>query len=192
MTLKRNHAATGAGLAATLLASDGAGWRSLARRVGAALALGWVYGAAIGARYGVDSMIVHGLGVAAGMLAVLLFAAPSFFILLAHAGHQADLQGMLEAVSRAIATTGLVLCGLAPTAALLTVSTEGGVAAALFGALGLLAAGALGLRALHRALGTNTGGAAIRFLGVAFLGFAALLAARVWWLALPMLGRGHF
>ncbi len=192
MTGRRDLVPTDTGLAASLLASNATGWRLLSRRIAAALALGWIYGAAIGARYGVDSMIVHGLGVAAGMLAVVLFAAPSFFILMAHAGHRANLQGMLDAVSSAVATTGLVLCGLAPAAALLTVSTEGGVAAALFAALGLVVAGVLGLRALHGALGASSGGAATRLVGAGFLGFAGLLAARVWWLALPMLGRGHF
>jgi hypothetical protein len=184
--------------AARLLGNGERGsWAAEARRCGSGLALSAIYGAALGARHGTAAMLLQALGVPLGLLSVALLAAPAFYILLAHVGHPVDGLGLAGAVARATATTGLVLAGLAPAAALLTMSTEGTASAALYGVAGLAAAGGLGLGRLRRELRAQLDPAqpgqhrAGRLVIVAFGCFAALLAARVWWLVVPSLGGGQ-
>lgn len=172
-------------------------WAQEATRLGWGLALAACYGLALGARYGALAMLVQAFGVPLALVAVAALAGPAFYILLAHAGHPIRALGLAAALSRAAATTGLVLAGLAPAAALLTVSTEGPVAAACYGTLGLAVAGGLGLRRLGRELSAELEQAepgrrlGARLVGVGFACFATVLAARVWWLAVPSLGGGY-
>ncbi len=168
--------------------------RALALRFAASLALASLYGLALGARYGVAAMLQHGAGVPLAFVAVALFGVPTFYILLAHSGSDVGARPLAATVSGAVATATLVLAGLAPAVAMLTVSAESNTSAALIGGLGLLAAGGLGLRRLglgmKAALEAHDGrlpllaGTAL----LAFALFATVLAGRVWWLALPMLG----
>jgi hypothetical protein len=152
---------------------------------------------ALGARYGVRAMLVQAIGVPLALAAVAAVAGPAFYILLAHAGHPIRALGLAAALSRATATTGLVLAGMAPAAAMITVSTESQVSAALYGILGLLVGGGLGLRRLGRELAAELDNAepgrrfASRIVGLGFACFATVLAARVWWLAVPSLGGGY-
>jgi hypothetical protein len=182
--------------AALLDAAGRTSWAAEIRRLGIGLALSAIYGAALGARYGTLAMAVQALGVPLGLLAVAVLGAPAFYILLAHVGHPIDALGLGAAVARATGTAGLVLAGLAPAALLLTMSTEGAIAAGLYGALGLGVGGGLGLRSLRGSLRQQLLAAdpgqqrAGRFVILAFVCFAALLAARVWWLAVPSLGGG--
>ena len=96
------------------------------------------------------------------------------------------------AVARGVAAIGLVLAGIAPAAALLTVSCEQEASAAVIGGFGLAAAGFVGLRHIVRELLTRV----VRQRGrvhAAAGGFALLsmvIAARIWWVVLPMLGGG--
>lgn len=188
---------TGAGWSASLVAERaGVGWRDEAKRLGLGLGLASLYGAALGARYGVAAMAAQALGVPLGFVAVAALAAPAFYILLAHTGHPVGALGLAAAVSRAIAVAGLVLAAVAPAALLLTVSVEAPLSAALCGLLGLGLGGGLGLRSLFGQLGaelTRAGAErplAGRLVTAGFACFAALLAARVWWLAVPSLGGG--
>jgi len=183
------------GWTASLLgAARDAGWRAAARRLGVGLGLASLYGLALGTRYGALAMAWHALGVPLGLAASALLAAPAFYILLAHVDFPIDGLAFASSVSRAAATGGLALAGLAPAAALLTASTEGPVAAALYGALGLVVAGSLALRGLHRELSAawqrsqRPGGLAQLLATLGFSLFASLLTARIWWLTLPMLG----
>jgi hypothetical protein len=172
------------------------GWRGEASRLVIGLALASLYGVALGARHGSLAMVVQAVGVPLGFVAVALLAAPAFYILLAHAGHPIGPLGLAAAVSQATATAGLMLAGLAPGAALITVSVEADATAAVYGMLGLVVGGGLGLRCLCRQLGAELQQTAPgqRLAGwmvtVGFACFAALLAMRVWWLAVPSLGGG--
>jgi hypothetical protein len=186
------------GAFASALLSRGQGWRIDLRRVATGLALAAIYGLAIGARYGVASMAVHAAGAPLALLAVAAFAAPAFYIGIAHANLPVSLETLRGAVARGVATVGLVLAGLAPGALLVTVTTEGGLSAAVIGGLGLLAAGTLGLRHTMRELLLRVSDAdpakrrRAKLLSTVFALFVVVLAARVWWLVLPMLGRAHF
>jgi hypothetical protein len=95
-------------------------------------------------------------------------------------------------VSRGVAVSGVVLAGLAPGAALLTLTSESPISAAFFAILGLCLGSFLGVREVGRAAGEGMEGGrlALRTLLVGFVLLAALVAARTWWLVLPMLGRG--
>jgi hypothetical protein len=172
-------------------------WTSEGTRLAWAMALAACYGMALGARYGVQAMLIQAVGVPLALAAVAAVAGPAFYILLAHAGHPIRALGLAAALSRATATTGLVLAGIAPAAAMITVSTESPVTAAVYGMLGLLVGGGLGLRRLGRELATELDSAepgrrfASRLVGLGFACFATVLAARVWWLAVPSLGGGY-
>jgi hypothetical protein len=139
------------------------------------------------------SIVVGALGAPAGILAVAAVAVPAFAIVLALANAPLDMMDLAHATSRAAARAGLLLGGLAPGVALLVVSCEETVSVSFFGFGALLLAGGIAANAfaneLRPRLASAPGRARI-LLAVAmpvFLLFAATLAARVWWLALPML-----
>jgi hypothetical protein len=183
---------------AQTLLGDGSGSAAQLRRLGAGLALSAVFGLAIGARYGLPAMAVHAAGVPLGLLAVAGLAAPALYVGIAHAGLPLEGATVLEAVARGAATCGLVLAGLAPAALLVTVSVESGLGAAALAACCLAAGGTLGLRELSATLfaplaETEVANAKLRagWLTALFALFATVLVLRVWWLALPMLGRPY-
>ena len=184
-------------LGARLLGADDAhATPSLAReaiRFAAGLGLASLYGLAIGARDGDTALLENGLGAPSAVLAVGALGVPSFAIVLALMNAPVDGLRLAAVTSRAAATTGLVLAGLAPAAALFAVTSSSREAAALTALLGLLVAGALGLGRLLVGLSRALAGAdsATRILGTAvsagFGLFAIALAARLWSTALPAL-----
>jgi hypothetical protein len=172
--------------AAALLA-PGEASASEARRFAAGLALTAIYGLALGARFGVPAMAAHAAGVPLALVAVAVLGAPAFYIGLAHTGIDVDGRALVAAVARGVATSGVVLAGLAPALALMAVCCESAAGVAWYGAAGLAVGGLLGLRALYRELPASHSGGA-RVVRGFFAVFAALLAARVWWLVLPLFG----
>jgi len=162
-------------------------------RFAAGLGLASLYGLAIGARDGGTALLENALGAPSAVLAVGALGVPSFAIVLALMNAPVDGLRLAAVTSRAAATTGLVLAGLAPAAALFAVTSSSREAAALTALLGLLVAGALGLGRLLVGLRRALAGAdsATRILGTAvsagFGLFAIALAARLWSTALPAL-----
>jgi hypothetical protein len=152
------------------------------------LALAALFGLAIGARYGLISMSVHAVGVPLGLGAAAALSAPSLCIANAHFNLPIDARQVAVAMARAVERCGNALAGLAPAALLLTVTPESALSAALFASAGLLLGGALGARELFSGLGSS-GRRAPALLSCALLLFGALVATRVWWLVLPVLGR---
>ncbi len=165
-----------------------------AGRAGAGLLLASVYGLALGTRDGGSALWLHAAGVPAGLAAVALVGVPSLFVFLALGNAPIAPEGALSAATRALGITGLVLAGLAPTAALFLVTIESTVVAASVGGLGLAAAGLLGLAHLLGGLSRQlrSGGPLTRSSGNAALAifafFAVGLCLRVWWGLLPLLG----
>jgi len=155
------------------------------RRAGLALALSAVFGAALGARFGPLSMLVHALGVPVGVGAVLVLGVPACGIALAHAGARVELGELLSAMGRAAASVGIVLAGLAPATALVVVSAESVVTGSVFGAMVLALAGSLGACRFAIELRRIV---SARSVPILFFLFAAALSARVWTSVLPMLG----
>jgi hypothetical protein len=185
------------GWAARLIARDDDGAprpREEALRFTAGLGLAAIYGVALGARAGGAALFVHAAGTPAALLTVGAMGVPAFAIVLALLNAPIDGARLTAVTARAVATTGLVLAGLAPAALLfaLTSSTAEGAAGAAL--LGLSLAGGLGLAkllaGLQRALASAEG--VTRLLAfLASLGFglfAIALAARVWSATLPALG----
>jgi hypothetical protein len=166
-------------------------WMGTAHGFGVSLALAALFGAALGAREGGPAFGAGALGVPLGLVAVAAFAAPAFYIALAHAGVAWNARALAASLAGASTLTALVLAGLAPAVLLVSVTADtrlGGTAAAV---AALAVAGGLGLRRLFRDLRRAPHGDAPRserLALVAFAAFASLLAARVWWLTLPMLG----
>jgi hypothetical protein len=164
-----------------------------ARRLLLAMGLASLYGAALGLRKGGLAIPLTALGAPAGLVAVAGVAVPAFFIVLALANAPLEAMDLARATSRATMRAGLLLAGVAPGAALLAVSCEETVSVAFFGFGGLLLAGAVAVRSFLADLRAALAGEAVRRRAVlsvavpAFLVFAAVLAARVWWLALPAL-----
>ena len=179
-----------------LLDEGEASWGAVLRRLGAALALSSAFGIALGMRKGGVALLWHGGGVPLGFVVVALLVAPAFFIGLLHLGVRVEARQVADALSRAVATSGLTLAGISPLAALVVVSGEDAVTAAAFGWLGLALGGALGLRQLAVDLAPMLAGEAwprrvqARCAAFAFGLVSALLAARVWVSVLPVLGGG--
>lgn len=165
--------------------------RDLAR-LGSGLGFAALYGLALGARLGGASLVGHALAASAGLAAVGVLGMPSLFVLLALVNAPVSPAAMLSAGARALGAAGLVLAGLAPSAALLAVTIESPTAAAFVAQCGLLLSGAIGLYQLvSRVRGMFAGlplGLRIKSnaLLLAFCVFAVLLACRVWY-ALPIL-----
>jgi len=165
-----------------LLALDGSDV-AMGRRLGAGLALSWVFGASAALVTGAWTAT---LGVPALLGVVGSLGVPSVVIGLVLARSELDARDAARAAVHGIATTGLVLGGLAP-ATLLYLSSSALPEirlAVLTAALGL--AGLLGLARMGHALLARVGadGAPSRALAVglvvAFALFSGLLALRLW------------
>jgi len=176
-----------------LLEADG-GTLSLVRRTGTGLGLAAIYGAALGTRAGGWALLTHAIGVPAALLAIGLVGLPSLYIVLALFDAPLSIEGAARAAVRGIASSGLVLAGLAPLTALYVVTSASGGAAGIAGTLGLVIGGFLGLRHLVMALGEalkDADSATRHFAMVAQLGFgvfAVLLGWRIWSGLLPLVG----
>lgn len=183
-------------LTGALLDDLGDTWTSVLRQLGSGLALSVPFGVALGMRDGGVGLLRHGAGVPLGFSVVALLATPALFIGLLHAGVSADPQRIARALSRSAGAAGLVLAGLSPLAALVAVTGETVVFAAVFGWFGLLLAGVLGLRQLARDISALLGAepAQRRLPGWCVAGgfglLSALLAVRVWASAMPLLTGG--
>jgi len=168
-------------------------WTDEGRRLLLALGLASLFGAALGLRQGGLAIASDALGAPAGILAVAAVAVPAFSIILALANAPIDVMDLASATSRAAARAGLLLAGAAPGAALLAVTCEEGSTVTVMGLglllfAGLLAADRFAREILARFGGGSQGKRSVVWLALpAFLAFAAILAVRVWWLALPSL-----
>jgi hypothetical protein len=174
-------------------ARQDATWLEETQRLLVGAALASLFGAALGLRAGGLAIPLAAVGAPMGIVAVAAVGVPSFAIVLALAN--APLRGMdlARATSRAALRAGLLLAGVAPGAALLAVTCEERITVAFFAFGGLLFAGAIAGHSFARDLRPALAAAPpLRRVALAvalptFLVFAAVLAARVWWLALPML-----
>lgn len=183
--------------AASLLAADRPfNWRNELSRFGVGIGLAALYGIALGTRQGGASFFRHALGVPAAMIAVGALGVPALTIVLTLFNAPLDPSRSFAATSRAAASMGLVLGGLAPAAALFVITSDSRPAAAVLGLAGLVLAGSIGLKRLIDDLRASMAGedplvktaCAAAFLGFAV--FALALAARVWWGTLPLLNGG--
>ena len=179
-------------LADRLTSADSQGVRYELGRLAAGFGFAAVYGLALGTRTGGAALLKHALGAASGLAAVALLAVPSLFVLLALLDAPVSPRALLATSARALATTGFVLAGLAPSAALLGVTIESPSAAAFIAGAGFTLAGGIGLsrfvssaRALLSdvPIGLRTKCSVLLF---AFCLFSFALAERVWQ-ALPVL-----
>ncbi|WP_437989360.1 hypothetical protein [Sorangium sp. So ce145] len=166
-------------------------------RFGIGVGLASLYGLSLGARQGGVSFAHHAAGVPAAMVAVAFVGVPALTIVLTLFDAPLDPPRALSATARAAASTGLVLGGLAPAAALFVVTGGSDLTAALMGLLGLAVGGVVGVGVLLRDLGAalRRDGGLVRLSGataalVGFVVFAAVLALRVWVETLPMLKGG--
>jgi len=146
----------------------------------------------MGIRLGGPAIATHALGVVLGIAAVCGLAVPALAIVLALANASVDALDLSRATSRAAATAGLLLAGLAPGAALFAVTVEDAITVTILGIGGLALAGALGMRTFVRELTPRLATSSERGRRLAklalpvFLVFATVLAARIWWIALPI------
>jgi hypothetical protein len=173
--------------------SSSSSWSLEGQRLLLAVALASLFGLALGLRQGGASIALAALGAPAGVAAVAFVAVPAFAIVLSLANAPVDLMDLARATSRASMRAGLFLAGLAPGAALIVVTVEDAITVTVAGLGALLLAGAIAARSFAGDLRPQLAAApratrAVMSLAMpAFLLFAAVLAARVWWLALPML-----
>jgi hypothetical protein len=165
-----------------------------ATRYATGLGLAAIYGAAMGARAGGSALLVHAVGVPAALLAAFGLGTPALYVALALFDAPVEPPAAAAAAARGVATTGLVLAGFAPAAALFVVSSEHAGAAALAAGTGLAAGLMLGLARLLRELAPALSRAPLATRGAsgaAFVGFcvfAVAVAARVAAALLPVLG----
>jgi hypothetical protein len=190
MSLESHGVSDGETLSRVLLEPERADLARDARRFFAGLSLASVFGLTLGARFGLVSMAAHAVGVPLGMVAVALLCTPAFFVGVLHSGLDLDGRALASTIAFGTAAAGLVLAGLAPAMALFSLSAENVHSVAALAALGLVVGGFLGQRATFRALPEEAGLRGGRFFVFhwAFSLFAAALALRVWWLALPIYG----
>lgn len=176
--------------------APGPTWPAEARRLGVALGLAAAYGAALGARGGAGAMLAHAAGAPAAIAGVGVLGVPALAIVLALADAPVRADAIVRAAVDGAARAGLVLGGLAPALALVCVTAEDAATGAIYAGAGLVVAGRVGLRAFRGALAAELTAApprTRRSSGVAtasFALFAAVLAGRIWWAALPALGGG--
>ena len=170
-----------------------ASWPDEGRRLAIAVSMAALFGVALGLRKGGLAILLAGLGAPAGIVAVSVVAVPAFAIILALANAPVDAMSLGRATARAAAKAGLVLAGRAPAAALFVVTVEDAITVTAVGFGGLFLAGAIASRSFASELAPLIQAAPRATRNVmtlampAFLLFAAVLAARVWWLALPSL-----
>jgi hypothetical protein len=190
MSLEGHGVSDGEVLSRALLEPERTDLARDARRFFAGLSLASVFGLALGARFGFVSMAAHAVGVPLGIVSVALLCTPAFFVGVLHSGLDLDGRALASSIAFGTAAAGLVLAGLAPAMALYSLSAESVESVAALAAFGLVVAGFLGQRATFRALPEEAGLRGARFFVFhwAFSLFAAALALRVWWLALPIYG----
>jgi hypothetical protein len=164
------------------------------RRVGLGLGLSSLYGLALGAREGGSELLRHALGVPLSLLVLGAVLLPSLTVLLSLLDAPVTPVTMLRAVTRAVSSAGLVLAGLAPSAAVLVVTIESQeIAAAVARGFGFIA-GIIGLAALLsgvRALVSEARSSVVwktQALLVGYSMFAVLLGCRLFALLVPMIG----
>lgn len=164
------------------------------RRASVALGLSSLYGLALGAREGGAQLIHHALGVPLALLVLGAVLTPSLTVLLALLDAPVTPIKMLRAVARAVSSAGLVLAGLAPSAAVLVVTIESTeIASAAARGAGFIAAalGVTGLVGGVRELVSRAPAAVLWKAEALLLGyslFVVLLGARLFSLALPLIG----
>jgi len=170
---------------------DAAGFRREAQRLAVAVLLSSLFGVAIGLRTGGLAIVTHALGVSLGIVGVCALAVPALAIMLALANAPVDALGLARATSGAAARAGLLLAGLAPGAVLFAVTVEDAITVTMVAAGGLSLAGLIAMQAfaseLERQLGDTRRGVLSKLALPTFLLFAAILAARIWWVSLPLL-----
>jgi hypothetical protein len=185
-------AALPAAWTAHLLGNADAGWMREGQRLAVAVGLASLFGGAVGLRVGGAAIAGHALGVSLGFLGVCGLAVPALAIVLALANASVDALGLARATSRAAANAGLLLAGLAPGAALFAVTVEDAITVTVLGVAGLGLAGLLAMRSFVRDLAPQMSGDGERTRVLsrvalpAFLVFSAILAARIWWVMLPI------
>jgi hypothetical protein len=164
------------------------------RRFAAGLALSASYGVAVGARDGGSALVRNALGVPLGLAALCAVMLPSLTVLFAILDTPVGASRVLGALARAAASVGLVLAGLAPGVAMLSVSVESPDLARAVAGVGLVLAGALGLVLLAASFGGSLAEAERRAANKGYLllaGYAVftlLLGARLFGLFVPVLG----
>jgi hypothetical protein len=173
------------------------GWGREIGRFGWGLGLASAYGLVLGFREGGLSLFRHALGVPLAFVAVALLGVPALLIVLTLFDAPLSPRQAVRAASGATARAGLMLAGLAPAVALYVASAESRWLAAAAGGMGLLVSGIVGLSAFLSDLGRGSATAeegkrlVFGFCFAGFAVFAGLLAIRVWWGALPILGGGQ-
>jgi hypothetical protein len=166
-----------------------------ARRFAIGLGLASVYGLAAGARQGGVAFAKSAALVPAAIFGACALGLPALYIALGMVDAPLAPKKLFAAASRATASAGLVLAGLAPAAALYVVSSGDRSGAAVATALGLAAGSLAGLRSLWRDLAAEMRAAreAVKLVTVAavfgFAVFAAAVGCRVW-LHLPLFAAG--
>lgn len=166
------------------------------RRALTGLGLCAPFGAAIALPHGPGAVWLHAVGVPAGFAAVALVGAPALYVLSALSGARVGALRLADAVTRALATSGLLLAGLSPVLALVAVTAESLLTTAVFARIAVAFAGGVALARLVRQLAPDLDPArplrGVLGYGVSlgFGMFACVLAWRVWSVLLPALGGG--
>jgi hypothetical protein len=180
-------------LASALLDTASSTWMAEARRLAAAASLSAVFGVALGLRQGGLSLAWGAMGAPLGIVAVGALAAPALGILLSLADARLEALDVARATSRAAVKAGMLLAGVAPATALFVVTVEDAITVTIVGLGALILAGGVAARSFQHDLEPSLSKtpraqrAVVRLAVWAFLAFAAILAIRVWCLALPML-----
>ncbi|MFO0696209.1 MAG: hypothetical protein U0230_21775 [Polyangiales bacterium] len=165
-------------------------------RLSSGLGLAWLFGLALGAGHPSASWPAWALGIAAGPLACVAAGLPSLLVLLTLFDVRISLAELFDAAARGIATTGMLLAGLAPLVLLYVGTARDSVATDLVASVSLGAAGLAGLSATIRAVLAvaraegETSKAALSFLSAGYAVFAALLLGRLWLRAALVLANG--
>jgi len=162
-----------------------------ARRLLSGLALSAVFGLALGLRSGGFGLVEHALGVPAGLCAMGLLGVPPLYVLLTLFDAPLSLSEITSTVVRALASIGLVLAGLAPAVALLTVTIRSPHVASTAAQAALALASVIGGAPLLLRVFEKLGGASLKLKGglllCGFAVFAGAVSARTWQALLPIL-----
>lgn len=169
------------GWAGRLLARDG-GDVATAQRLALGLGLSWVFGASAALACG---EWLASLGVPAMLAIVGSLGVPSVVIGLVLTRSEIDARDAARAAVHGIATTGLVLGGLAPATLLYLASTTHDLVRFLVLSAALAVAGVVGLARMGSSLLASVEGdgarrAAALVLVLAFAAFSGILALRLW------------
>jgi hypothetical protein len=169
------------GWAGRLLARDGDD-AATAQRLALGLGLSWVFGASAALTSGAW---LASLGVPAMLAIVGSLGVPSVVIGLVLTRSEIDARDAARAAVHGIATTGLVLGGLAPASLLYLASTTNDLVRFLVLSAALALAGVVGLARMGSSLLASVEGdgarrAAAFSLVLAFAAFSGVLALRLW------------